>query len=62
MRGQCSTVALFGGCDERVSDLWARAFAEPNLRLAVDLQRYEFLYKVRWHPLRRLTVPPGKAA
>lgn len=52
MRGQFSTVFLFGSTP-RVAELWAEEFNEPGLLHAVTLPRFEYLVKTRYQPLRR---------
>lgn len=57
MRGQISTLCLFG-CTPGVAGLWAEEFNEPRLLAAADqtFPRFQFLFKRRFEPLRRLVV------
>lgn len=57
MRAQFSTVFLFG-CTPRVAEMWAEEFNEPGLLAAPSLPRYQFLFKKRYEPLRRMMVAP----
>ena len=52
MRGQFSTVYLFGSTP-RVTELWAEEFNEPLLLRASALPRFEFLEKTRYEPIKR---------
>jgi len=58
MRGQCSTVAIFGPVDLRVAKLWAEAKVCPGLLAAAqpDFPEFEFLLWQKRMPLRRLKI------
>jgi GTPase SAR1 family protein len=55
MRNQFSVICLFAS-SPNVCDLWAEEFNEPRLMEAQGLDRYEFLLKRRFQPIRRVKL------